>query len=318
MKTMRNMLLVGAAILSTGALAVPALAQCSESGSQVAAKPVWDSKADIVETASAAGQFNTLLAAAKAAGLVDALKSEGPLTVFAPTDEAFAKLPAGTVESLLKPENKAQLQAILKYHVVAGKLMAKDVMNLSGAETLNGQRLDFKSQGSNVMIDTAKVVKADVKASNGLIHVIDTVVLPSSKNIVETAQSAATFNTLLTAAKEAGLADALANGGPFTVFAPTDEAFAKLGQSTIQSLLQPENRDKLASILKYHVVSGRVYSNQALEAGKAKTLQGQSIQVAASGGQARVNNARILTTDLDATNGVIHVIDTVILPEQEG
>ncbi|HEU0123571.1 MAG TPA: fasciclin domain-containing protein [Bryobacteraceae bacterium] len=133
--------------------------------------------ADIVDTAVAA-KFNTLVAAVKAAGLVDTLKGAGPFTVFAPTDAAFAKLPAGTLESLLKPENKAKLQAILTYHVVAGKVMAKDAMKLSTAKTVEGHTLAIQAKGGTVMINNATVTKADVKASNGVIHVIDTVLLP--------------------------------------------------------------------------------------------------------------------------------------------
>jgi len=133
---------------------------------------------DIVDTAVAAGQFETLAAALGAAGLVDTLKGDGPFTVFAPTDEAFAKLPAGTVENLLKPENKDQLTAILTYHVVPGNVMAADVVKLSEAETVNGKKVNIKTEGDNVMINDAKVVSADVAASNGVIHVIDAVILP--------------------------------------------------------------------------------------------------------------------------------------------
>lgn len=133
--------------------------------------------ADIVEVAEA-GQFNTLVTAVKAAGLVDALKGPGPFTVFAPTDEAFAKLPAGTLQNLLKPENKEQLKKILTYHVVAGEVMAKDVVKLHSAKTLEGSNLAIKAGDGGVMIDGARVIKTDIKASNGLIHVIDTVLVP--------------------------------------------------------------------------------------------------------------------------------------------
>ena len=137
-----------------------------------------DTKAqDIVAVASGAGSFNTLVAAVKAAGLVETLQGAGPFTVFAPTDEAFAKLPKGTVEDLLKPENKAKLAAILTYHVVAGKVMAADVKTMK-AKTVNGQELDIKVAAGAVTVNNAKVVKTDVAASNGVIHVIDTVVLP--------------------------------------------------------------------------------------------------------------------------------------------
>lgn len=135
-------------------------------------------KKDIVDVAAANGSFNTLVAAVKAGGLVDTLKGKGPFTVFAPTDEAFAKLPAGTVEMLLKPENKDKLVSILTYHVVAGKVMSTDVVKVDSAATVQGQMLMVKVDGGNVMINNAKVIMADVKASNGVIHVIDTVLMP--------------------------------------------------------------------------------------------------------------------------------------------
>lgn len=135
-------------------------------------------KADIVDVAVENGSFNTLVAAVKAAGLVDTLKGKGPFTVFAPTDEAFAKLPDGTVEMLLKPENKDKLIAILTYHVVAGKVMAADVVKLNSATTVQGQDVMIKTMGSKVMVDNATVVATDVKAKNGVIHVIDTVIMP--------------------------------------------------------------------------------------------------------------------------------------------
>jgi uncharacterized surface protein with fasciclin (FAS1) repeats len=131
---------------------------------------------NIVETAIAAGSFNTLVAAVKAAGLVDTLTGKGPFTVFAPTDEAFAKLPKGTVESLLR--DKAKLTSILTYHVVSGKIMSKDVMNLKKAKTVQGQDIKIDTK-SGVKVNNAKVVKADIEASNGVIHVIDTVILPA-------------------------------------------------------------------------------------------------------------------------------------------
>jgi uncharacterized surface protein with fasciclin (FAS1) repeats len=133
---------------------------------------------DIVDTAVAAGSFKTLATALKAAGLIDTLKGKGPFTVFAPTDEAFAKLPAGTVEDLLKPENKQKLTQILTYHVVAGKVMAADVVKLKNAKTVNGQSVQIKVDGGTVMVDNAKVVKTDIGTSNGVIHVIDSVILP--------------------------------------------------------------------------------------------------------------------------------------------
>ncbi len=135
-------------------------------------------KKDIVDTAVAAGNFKTLAAALKAAGLIDTLKGPGPFTVFAPTDEAFAKLPAGTVDELLKPENHDKLVAILTYHVVAGKVMAKDVVKLHQAKTVNGKDVKIMTEGGKVMVDNANVIKTDIACSNGVIHVIDSVILP--------------------------------------------------------------------------------------------------------------------------------------------
>jgi uncharacterized surface protein with fasciclin (FAS1) repeats len=135
---------------------------------------------DIVDTAVAAGQFKTLAAALQAAGLVETLKGAGPFTVFAPTDEAFAKLPKGAIEDLLKPENKAKLTAILTYHVVAGKVMAADVVKLKDAKTVQGGSVKISAMGGNVMVDNAHVMKTDIAASNGVIHVIDTVIMPKS------------------------------------------------------------------------------------------------------------------------------------------
>ena len=142
----------------------------------------WGSKAptkDIVDTAVSAGSFKTLTTALAAAGLVETLKGKGPFTVFAPTDEAFAKLPAGTVESLLKPANKQKLTAILTYHVEAGNVKAADVVKLSSAKTLNGKLVTIKTVGGKVLINGATVVKADIAATNGTIHVIDTVLMPN-------------------------------------------------------------------------------------------------------------------------------------------
>ena len=136
---------------------------------------------DIVDTAVAAGSFKTLAAALQAAGLVDTLKGAGPFTVFAPTDAAFAKLPAGTVESLLKPENKAKLTRILTYHVVAGKVMAADVVKMTSAKAVSGDSIAISARNGGVMVNNAHVAKADIAASNGVIHVIDTVIMPKDK-----------------------------------------------------------------------------------------------------------------------------------------
>ncbi len=291
-------------------LTLSAIVACTAMISQAGA-------ADIVDTAVSAGKFNTLVTAVKAAGLVETLKGDGPFTVFAPTDAAFAALPEGTVASLLKPEAKKTLQGILTYHVVPGSVMAADVVKLTGATTANGQRVDIKVADGKVMVDGATVVTTDIKCDNGVIHIIDAVILPADKTIPEVA-TAAKFNTLVAAVKAAGLAEALSGEGPFTVFAPTDEAFSNLPAGTVETLLKPENKAKLAAILKYHVVEGRVYSPDAVKAGKAKTLQGGAIKIMVDGDSAMVNDAKLLKTDIDASNGVIHVIDSVLLPPDAG
>lgn len=139
-------------------------------------------KKDIVDIAASNQDFSTLVAAVKAAGLVDTLKSDGPFTVFAPTNEAFSKLPAGTVESLLKPENKDKLTAILTYHVVPGKVYAKQVVKIDSAKSVQGGKIDISATNGMVKVDNANVIKTDIKASNGVIHVIDTVIIPSDKS----------------------------------------------------------------------------------------------------------------------------------------
>ncbi|MEM9345113.1 MAG: fasciclin domain-containing protein [Planctomycetota bacterium] len=282
---------------------------------------------DIVDTAVAAGSFKTLAAALGAADLVDALKGDGPFTVFAPTDEAFAALPEGTVENLLKPENKALLTAILTYHVVPGSVKANDIISGSSLVTLNGQKInqaytqvdaavgDIDPGPTQVFVDNAKVVKADIGASNGTIHVINKVMLPSTKDIIDTAIEAGSFKTLAAALGAAELVETLKGDGPFTVFAPTDDAFAALPAGTVESLLKPENKAKLQAVLTYHVVPGRIYAHDAIKAGKAKTVQGQEVTIKAKDGKVTVDGANVVAADIDSSNGVIHVIDAVILPK---
>lgn len=177
MKTIQNLLTVTAlTVVFSGSLVAGNCGKACEStyptsGTAAAVKE------DIVAVARGAGAFKTLVAAVQAAGLVDTLQGKGPFTVFAPTDEAFGKLPAGTVESLLKPENREKLVAILTYHVVPGRVMAADVKTMR-AKTVNGQELAIQAGANGVTVDGAKVVKTDVMASNGVIHVIDSVVLP--------------------------------------------------------------------------------------------------------------------------------------------
>lgn len=294
---------------------------------------------DIVDVAVENGGFTTLVAAVQQAGLVDALKAEGPYTVFAPTDDAFAVLLDETgmsAEDLLGAEN---LSDILLYHVVEGEFNAEAVIELVGdadyvlVDTLAGVPVKVSVDMGSVYINDAMVALPDVEASNGVIHVVDSVIMPPSKTItdivVESASmtEGAEFTTLLVAVTEADLAATLAGEGPFTVFAPTDAAFGAALEAlniTAEDLLASED---LAGILLYHVVGGEeaLYSNDVAaalaEAGEeglmVETLNGASFTVTADDEGIYVDGAKIIITDILASNGVIHVIDAVILPPAE-
>lgn len=283
----------------------------------------------IVDIAVEDGRFTSLVAAVQAADLAETLSSEGPFTVFAPTDDAFNAL-GDTVTELLKPENKAQLTDILLYHVVAGKVMAADVVGLDGqsAETaLAGKSIDIKVDMGNVYLnENVKVIITDIEASNGVIHVIDTVLLPPSDeamseemDIVDTAIADGRFTSLVAAVQAAELVETLKSEGPFTVFAPTDDAFNALGD-TLTTLLLPENKAQLTDILLYHVVPGKVMAADVvgLDGQSAETaLAGKSISIKIDGGNVILNDSvNVIITDIETSNGVIHVIDAVLLPPQ--
>ncbi|NUQ85643.1 MAG: fasciclin domain-containing protein [Anaerolineales bacterium] len=278
---------------------------------------------DIVDTAIADGRFQTLVAAVTAADLVGTLKGEGPFTVFAPTDDAFAKLPAGTVESLLLPENKQALTDILLYHVVSGSVLAADVVNLESATTALGKDVAIKVDMGNVYVNDAQVIITDIETSNGVIHVIDTVLLPPAEEaaapgtIVDIAAADERFSTLVAAVTAAGLAETLSGEGPFTVFAPTNDAFAALPAGTLDSLLLPENKQQLTDILLYHVVSGKVMAADVVGLSAAPTALGKDITITIKDGKVYLNDTvQVIITDIEASNGVIHVIDAVLLPPQ--
>jgi transforming growth factor-beta-induced protein len=273
---------------------------------------------DIVDTAVADGRFTTLAAALGAADLVETLKGEGPFTVFAPTDDAFAKLPEGTVEALLA--DIPQLTDILLYHVVSGKVMAADVVGLDGQSvaTVQGQEVAIKVDMGNVYLnENVQVIITDVEASNGVIHVIDTVLLPPAElvDIVDTAVADGRFTTLAAALGAADLVETLKGEGPFTVFAPTDDAFAKLPEGTVEALLA--DIPQLTDILLYHVISGKVMAADVvgLDGQSVATVQGQEVAIKVDMGNVYLNeNVQVIITDVEASNGVIHVIDTVLLP----
>ena len=300
------------AVAAAGLFAFAPTASHAGEGSCSAPKAMTAS-ADIVDTAVSAGSFNTLVKAVKAADLVDTLKGKGPFTVFAPTDDAFAAVPADTLNGLLA--DKAALTKVLTYHVVPGRITAADAMKADWAKTVMGQSLRIESGSNGVMIDGARVIKADIETSNGIIHVIDTVVLPR-KDIVDTAVAAGSFKTLVTAVKAADLVETLKGKGPFTVFAPSDSAFAKLPAGTVENLVK--NKPALTGILTYHVVPGRILSTD-LKVGSVMpaTANGQKLNVTKTrDGKVTVNGANVVSADILCGNGVIHVIDAVVLPKQ--
>ena len=270
----------------------------------------------IVETAIEAGNFDTLVTAVKAAGLVETLNGHDEFTVFAPTDSAFANLDPAVLESLLQPENKAQLRRILTYHVVPGRVTARDAYDLTDAPSANGQRLRLDLKGVPMKVNDAQITVTDIQCSNGVIHVIDAVLLPNQSTALSNAYQAGNFSTLLAAIGIANLNDVLNGPGPFTVFAPTDDAFAALPAGTVDQLLQPENRDQLIDLLKYHVVPGRVYDDMAVKAGRARSLSGSSLDIGLSANGLSVNQAKVLAKNIEASNGLIHVIDQVLMPSK--
>ena len=278
----------------------------------------------IVDIAVEDGRFTTLVAAVQAAGLAETLSGEGQFTVFAPTDDAFAALPEGTVESLLADPQGA-LTDILTYHVVDGVVPAETVVGLDSATTLLGEDISIMVVEDEVVLNELnKVIATDIEASNGMIHVIDGVLLPPSSaesaavpTIVDIAVEDGRFTTLVTALEAAGLVETLSGEGQFTVFAPVDDAFAALPEGTVESLLE-DPQGALTDVLLYHVVDGKVMAEDVVGLTAAPTLQGQDIAVAVDGdGQVFLNGTvQVIITDVEASNGVIHVIDAVLIPAE--
>ena len=278
---------------------------------------------DIVGIAAGSEDFSILVAALQKAELVEALQGEGPFTVFAPTNAAFEKLLAQlnvTAEDLL---GQPQLADVLLYHVVSGNVLSTDLQNGMTAATLGGQTITVDLT-DGVKINTSSVVTADIKASNGVIHVIDSVLIPETfqlapiaaplPSIVDIAVGSPDFSILVAALQKAELVEALQGEGPFTVFAPTNAAFeallGALGITAEELLGQPQ----LADVLLYHVVSRRVLSTDLTNGMTAETLGGQAITVDLTDG-VKINTSNVTTADIQASNGVIHVIDSVLVPE---
>ena len=302
-------------------------ANTQEQGVMVGGALMVPSK-NIIDNASAASNVTTLVAAVQAAGLTNTLSGPGPFTVFAPTNDAFNKLPAGTVNTLLEPANKAQLVDILTYHVVSGRYTTADLQDGMTLTTVEGKTLKISKNGSTIMINGVAMIQTpDVISSNGVTHVIDTVLTPPtgvevggalmvpSLDIVSNAMNASNVTTLVAAVKAAGLVPTLQGPGPFTVFAPTNDAFNKLPAGTVNTLLEPANKVELAKILEYHVVAGKYLESQLTNGLVLKTVEGDTLKFTVVNNQVMINGvAMIQTPDVISTNGVTHVIDTVLMP----
>jgi uncharacterized surface protein with fasciclin (FAS1) repeats len=281
----------------------------------------------IYDIADNAPDFSTLVQAVNAADLDDTLSSPGTYTIFAPTNEAFEKLPSSTLKKLLNPMYKPQLTDLLLYHALGDEVLSSDLSDGMEATTLNGEEITITlnppriNQKSKIIIEDGLY---DIEASNGVIHAIDTLLTPTSynQNIVDIADSDTdNFSTLLLAAKKAGLVDELTGDGPFTLFAPTNDAFDKLPPGTLDDLLLPANKKTLQDILLYHVVPGNIVSSElsTKSASLPTLLNGQSITVEKVGKSIYANGhkrkgAKVIDVDIIASNGVIHVIDKVLLP----
>ena len=336
----------------------------------VGGAPMFANK-NIIENAVNSADHTTLVAAVKAAGLVETLMGDGPFTVFAPTNAAFDALPEGTVAGLLEPGMKDELTEVLTCHVVGADAMStaiKDMVDDDGGThpvpTLGGCTLQATYTGDTIMLEdeqgrVATVTIADVKQSNGVIHVIDTVLLPGeekdammqdaametdmakadvpmvggapmfpNKNIVENAVNSADHTTLVAAVKAAGLVETLSGEGPFTVFAPTNDAFAALPDGTVETLLKPENKDQLTKILTAHVVAGRWTADDIIREARSNrdrfyhfnAVSGDALSAKVTAGN-RVfifdengNAFEVTQADVMQSNGVIHVVEGVLLP----
>ena len=266
---------------------------------------------DLSSVARGAG-LDTLLELLSASGLE--LPTGERVTILAPTDEAFAALPEATVRELLTPEGLEALRSILSFHVVSGGMSSSDLLARRSIETLNGQRLDIGSAGP-LSIGGAGLVTVDVPFDAGVVHVIDRVLMPELASIVELASTSDDLGTLVAAVGAAGLAEQLdSENGPWTVFAPVDSAFEALPAGVLDDLLRPENRSSLARVLGLHVVPGRLYAGELLTARRARTLFGDSIEFGIEEGRLRVGDGFIVGADIEASNGVVHLIDGVLLP----
>jgi uncharacterized surface protein with fasciclin (FAS1) repeats len=284
---------------------------------------------NIMDIAAADDRFDTLEAAVKAANLADALAAPGNLTVFAPTDDAFAALPAELINSLLADPSGALTQ-ILLYHVVPGSFDSGAVLATPSLDTLQGGELAVSLRNGKPYVNDSQIVITDIQAKNGIIHVIDAVLVPdvtlpsadaammmdnsNLPTIAEIAIADGRFNTLVAALSAAGLAETFLQPGNYTVFAPTDAAFAALPAGTVEALLADPTGD-LTTILLYHVVNDSLSRDQIATDDYITTMEGRPLTVNRDGSSIiDINGAKLLITNIQASNGIIHAIDTVLIP----
>lgn len=282
--------------------------------------PLYAADKSIVEIATSTDDFSILVQALQTADLVTALSGEGPFTVFAPTNAAFQKLLNDlniTADQLLA---HPQLSEVLLYHVVSGKVMSTDLSNGMVAETLQKESITI-DLNDGVKINQSSVTNADVEATNGVIHIIDTVLVPASfklnpdpQTVVDIALGNEDFSMLVSLLQKANLVSALQGEGPFTVFAPTNAAFEKLLSDLNITATDLMNQPELAEVLLYHVVSGKVESTGLSNGMSAETLNGESIAIDLTSG-VKINSSNVIAADIMAQNGVVHVIDTVLVPQ---
>jgi len=299
----KALLLLASALFSTAAL----LQGCGGGGD--------DTLSTIPVLAGKTAELSTLVAALKAADLVSTLNSTGPFTVFAPTNDAFKALPFKGAELKYLLSNKNKLTEVLEYHVASGDVMSGDLKNAEKIKMLMGGSVTVTIADGTVTINDAKVKTANVKASNGVVHIIDKVLIPANftaPNIPELATSAKL--TLLVQAVTAAKLGAKLSEGPLTVFAPTDDAFKALGDNVLKKLLVPANIKSLQQLLEYHVVSGEVVSSELKNGEQVPTLEGQKVNITIKDSKVQVNKASVKTADVFAINGVVHVIDAVLMP----
>ncbi|HRW48758.1 MAG TPA: fasciclin domain-containing protein, partial [Caldilinea sp.] len=298
-----------------------------------APETVVDGSLDLADSIATSGAFPTLAKALEAAGLADALSGDGPFTIFAPSEEAFAALPEGALADLLA--DPAALAELLKYHVISGDIKADQIVNGMNASTLEGKPVTFSINGG-VTVNGAHILSTDLPATNGIIHVIDQVLMPpavdekaagaavaataipapspTGESIADVAANLTGFSTLIDAAEAAGVLDDLAGSGPYTIFAPTDEAFASLPAGTLDALLA--DKAALENVLFYHILLNRYTAEELAAAGLDTAAQGNLLVFTTLGDEVRVNGVPIVQSDVEANNGIIQVIDSVLIPPQ--